>query len=533
MKEIDSLIIGHNQPDYEKLLQYDDTFYDNTGVLVYEKYNSLLIENKRVGYTQLLNKAIEFKSGSNPNYNSFNLPNLGVLYLTNYLREKNLSVEFINNFNSQKKELIDFLQKKPLTIVITTTYYYHFYPIVEIIKFVREYNTAVKIITGGPYFYSLVKSSTKAEIESKLKLINADFYIIDAQGETTLSKIVLAIKQNSSFNNISNLIFPAQNNRFTYTTINPEKNDLTKHRILWNKFPQQQFTPTVFVRTQKGCAYNCAFCSYNAFEGQRAFIDLDILEKEFIELHNAGVKYILFVDDTFNVPLSRFKNILKMMIRNKFNFNWYSYFRAGNVDDETFDLLAKSGCKGVMLGIESGDQNILNLMNKRVTIAQYENTIRRLKANGIIMEASIIIGFPGETKESVMRTYEFIERNSPSLYFLELYSHDVFAPIHKRSKELGIKGASYFWEHNTMNWQEACQYIEFILKNVNNSIYSLMDMCIWTFPYFFEKGFNLKTILNFQKAANKLIINSLDTQFLDISPYLAELTNSLNPKQPE
>ncbi len=79
----------------------------------------------------------------------------------------------------------------------------------------------------------------------------------------------------------------------------------------------------------------------------------------------------MFIDDTFNVPLPRFKDLGRLMIQEQYNFNWFSYFRCSNSDEEAFDLMAKSGCKGVFLGIESGSPSILKNMNKAATIERY------------------------------------------------------------------------------------------------------------------------------------------------------------------
>src|SRR5580692_8915848 len=76
----------------------------------------------------------------------------------------------------------------------------------------------------------------------------------------------------------------------------------------------------------------------------------------------------VFVDDTFNVPLPRFKKLLRMMIDKAWGFEWISFFRCSNADEEAFDLMARSGCIGVFLGIESGDQTILEYMDKHAKV---------------------------------------------------------------------------------------------------------------------------------------------------------------------
>ena len=99
---------------------------------------------------------------------------------------------------------------------------------------------------------------------------------------------------------------------------------------------------------------------------------LETIEKELDSLKRLGyIKNLVFIDDTFNVPLPRFKDICRLMIEKDYQFNWFSYFRCSNSDEEAIELLAKSGCKGVFLGIESGSPTILKNMNKAATTEKY------------------------------------------------------------------------------------------------------------------------------------------------------------------
>ena len=96
------------------------------------------------------------------------------------------------------------------------------------------------------------------------------------------------------------------------------------------------------------------------------------VEKELQQIQErSNVRNLVFIDDTFNVPADRFKEILRMMIRNQFTFRWYSYLRCNIMDEELCDLMARSNCGGVFLGIESGDPDVLKIMKKVATPEQY------------------------------------------------------------------------------------------------------------------------------------------------------------------
>jgi radical SAM superfamily enzyme YgiQ (UPF0313 family) len=104
------------------------------------------------------------------------------------------------------------------------------------------------------------------------------------------------------------------------------------------------------------------------------------------------------VDDTFNVPRSRFKDLLRMLIKNDFGFRWSSYFKCQYVDREIMELMKESGCEFVFLGIESGSQTILDNMRKESDVGTYRRCIEIFHELGIMTMCSVIVGFPGETR---------------------------------------------------------------------------------------------------------------------------------------
>ena len=206
-------------------------------------------------------------------------------------------------------------------------------------------------------------------------------------------------------------------------------------------------------------------------------------------LQERGVRSILFVDDTFNVPLPRFKNLLRKMIEARFDFRWVSFFRCSNADDEAFDLMQKSGCLGVFLGIESGDQRILNAMNKSAKLERYAYGIKRLNELGIVTFGAFIVGYPSETAESANNTLEFIQENRPTFYTPQIYYHDLRSPIHKKAKEYGITSSGYSWTHDGMDWKTASSWVLRMIRDIPDSTpMPLYNMSLWGILYMVEQG---------------------------------------------
>jgi len=206
------------------------------------------------------------------------------------------------------------------------------------------------------------------------------------------------------------------------------------------------------------------------------------------------------------------------MIKNRFEFRWFSHFRAGNADAECLELMKQSGCMAVFLGIESGDQGVLNHMNKAAKVERYAWAIEQLHKQGIISFASFIVGFPGETQESVRRTIEFIESTAPDFYQAALYYHYQATPIHQKRTEHGIRGDAYSWRHNTMTWQEAAASVEFMYRTVNHStILPIFGFDFFGIPYFLKKNISLEQFSGFLGIAKSMLVESYPDRPVDFS----------------
>jgi anaerobic magnesium-protoporphyrin IX monomethyl ester cyclase len=245
--------------------------------------------------------------------------------------------------------------------------------------------------------------------------------------------------------------------------------------------------------------------------GALTLTGIDRVEAELRQLESAGVQNVVFIDDTFNVPLPRFKDLCRMMIRNRFSFSWFSYFRCSNSDDEAFALMKESGCAGVFLGIESADPGVLGHMNKAASPERYRYGIRKLKEYDVATFASLIIGFPGETIDSVSRTRDFVEEAGPTFYRAELYFHDPKTPIQQKAEALRIRGRGYGWRHASMDWMEACDHVDDLYRSIKNSIVLPLYMFdFWSLPYLRGQGVAMPTLVEFLRRAQQHLVGGLD-----------------------
>jgi p-methyltransferase len=485
------------------------------------KSNSLIFHGKRKRVFGLLNHVITKATGQNPHLHPFEAPTLAVFYLKSYLQKKNFEVEIINFFNYELEKFKKLLSRKPRAVAITTTFYVHNAPIIDIVKFVQEYSPDSKIIVGGPRILDIALGQDEKTQESIFEQIGADIYVINSQGENSLSQVLGSLQNGEDLSRIPNLLYKNHDGTFLRTWQVVENNDMDENSVEWSFFDRDFLArQAVPLRTSRSCPYACSFCSYPAREGAYVLSSVEVIERELKTLHEAGTRFLNFVDDTFNIPIDRFKQLLRMMIHNQFNFRWISFLRCSNVDVETLDLMQESGCIGVFLGIESGDQTILKNMKKGAKIEKYQWAIGELKRRNINQFVSLICGFPGETEQTVMNTINFIEESKPTFYFVELYYCEPQSPIIQRAAEFELEGFGFDWKHRTMDSQEAAEWVKYMYKNIKNSIPCITRLWHWFFLV--SRGIPIEKIEVFTKMTKELLLNSLEEDFSIDSSFLEQ-----------
>ncbi len=483
-KNIDCLFIGHNGMKFAEYEKHLRAYGVNSGVYRMLELDFFKYKGRACNATDIFN--IFAGNGRDP-LNPGEVINHAIAYLGTYLDRRGYTFDYVNFFQNEKEDLANMLVKENiLTIGIITTFYFSPEPIVEIIEFIRQYNKTAKIIVGGPYIASLVYSNDGTTLAHWFdSIIPADFYVNSSQGEATLVKIIDALKNNLPPGQLNNIYYRSDKGIIS-TPILLENNKLAENTVNWDLFADR-IGCHVGVRTSISCPFSCAFCSFPVHAGKFQSVDVDTIERELNQLDKIGtVKSVYFFDDTFNIPVKRFKKILRMMIKNKYRFKWHSFLRCQFVDKETVELMKEAGCDGVVLGIESGNEEILRNMNKDADVEKYLRGIALLKKYGIIIHTSYIIGFPGETEKSAEDTINFIKESKPDFYAANVWYGNPVTPIYKEKEKYKISGSHYDWKHATMDTQTATHIRNEIFLSIDDSI------PIWDYYYGFQVIYHLK-----------------------------------------
>ena len=177
----------------------------------------------------------------------------------------------------------------------------------------------------------------------------------------------------------------------------------------WDRIDRSGF-PYLMVHS-RGCPFYCTFCSVPKINGRK--FRRRSPEGTVDELRHARREYVFrdfeFLDDNLTLHIDHAKDVCEALIRADLGVGWYANngIRADRLDKELCELMKRSGCKGVAIGVESADDAVLAAIKKGETVDQLRNGIGLLKEAGIVVGGHFIVGLPGDTLEKVKKSIEF------------------------------------------------------------------------------------------------------------------------------
>ncbi|MCK4387118.1 MAG: B12-binding domain-containing radical SAM protein [Candidatus Pacebacteria bacterium] len=198
---------------------------------------------------------------------------------------------------------------------------------------------------------------------------------------------------------------------------------------------------TIF--TSRGCPYNCAFCAkltgnvvrYRAVD--KVMAELQTLVNEY------GYRNVVFEDDNFCLDHDRVKAICKEIIDRKLDINIRICPRADSVNPSLLKLLRKANVTEISFGVESGSQKMLNFMQKGTTVDVIKRAIRAAKDVGMLVKIYLIVGFPGETEQTLEETKQFVKDTQPDKWLLQNFVPYPGTDVWNNPKKYGVTWISH------------------------------------------------------------------------------------------
>lgn len=523
VRTVDTILVGYNDVDFGKVVEEVRSMGEDNVAYKDLELNYIELEGKPYRAQDVLTRFYQGPEENPRPFKNYDLLWPAILPIGTFLHKQGLTFDVINDFQRERDSLKEkLLSGEYASVTITTTIYISDLPILDLIAFIRAYNQDIKIIVGGPYMSKQTEEKDPETLQAFLKYLGADFYVFSKEGEYALSRILWALKEGKPFEDIHNIAY-LMDGCYQVTAPKPEDNPLDDNSINYSLFPPELIGEYLNVKTSKSCPFECAFCAFPLRAERYVYTDEDWIKQQLDSIRRIGtVKLLFFSDDTFNIPLSRFKDIMRMMIREQYGFQWHCFYRCVNSDEEAIALMKEAGCLGVFLGIESGNDMVLTAMNKKSRRIDYSTAIPLLRKYGILTFASIFFGFPGETYETAKDTMMLIAETKPDFCRPLVWYCDTTTPIWKARDKYGIKGTSFNWKHNSMDSRMAYDLMEDAFFRLKEPTVYVPDpgFNFISIYYLISRGFTVGQIKDFLNSFNvlvkqKFLASSLHTLALD------------------
>ena len=217
-----------------------------------------------------------------------------------------------------------------------------------------------------------------------------------------------------------------------------------------------KYTLGYTISTARGCPGDCIFCSSRAFWGKRVCLrSAESIFDEIMHLHDKfGAKTFYIADDTFTASRKRAISVCNMLKESNINFLWGCESRSDVVDEDLIKMLAEAGCFKIQFGMESGDNEVLRKLKKKVTVEQIENAVSLACKYNMHITVSFIVGHAFDTHETVKKTLDFA-RHLQSKYGASTVG-SINTPFpgteqYEEAEKYGIRIHSHDWNNYRLN----------------------------------------------------------------------------------
>lgn len=236
--------------------------------------------------------------------------------------------------------------------------------------------------------------------------------VVRGEGEETFAELLSCLESRGNLDSVKGISYRKDDGAIVHNPPRGFIQDLD--RLSWparHLMQLEAYNGPGALFTSRGCPNACAFCAATAMSGRRyrsrqpQFIVDEV--QHLVERY--GCRHISFLDDTFTALAKQLTiPVCRDMVQRGLNITFGCESRVDVISPELIDELQRAGCAAIHFGVESGSQQILDRMNKRITLDQVRNAVRWSAEAGLEVFCSVILGLPGETETTARQMRDFL-----------------------------------------------------------------------------------------------------------------------------
>jgi anaerobic magnesium-protoporphyrin IX monomethyl ester cyclase len=401
-------------------------------------------------------------------------PLIGLAYMAAVLEKKEYEVKVVDcpplkmTYNGLKREIIRF---EP-DIVGITSVTVTFPSALQTARAIRESYPPALIVLGGPHVTVTDEQTLKEQPETDI--------VVRGEGEQTMLELVDLISKSNLKNleEVAGITF-RNNEKIVRTPNRPFIQNLDQLPYpAYKYFPLRKYRLfgklILPIITSRGCPFHCTFClaprmAGNRFRARSPTNVVDELEWSRDE-YNADA--FTFHDETFTFDKKRVLEICEEIKTRNIGLPWDCSTRVDQVSRGLLAEMRDANCQLVSFGVESGSQKILKAMKKGTRVEQNERAIKWAKEAGLSVSISVIIGYPGETTDTLKQTLDFIRRTEPDTVHMSLATPYPGVELYDLMREVGWKtcGELSHYDMQTPLFENPSLHVD--LKEMRRAFYN-------------------------------------------------------------
>ena len=344
-------------------------------------------------------------------------PPIYIAYAAANLKKNGFDVKFVDAI-AEEMDIASFVKDvakfKPSLVVLETST-----PSImndsKIAEAIKKKMNNVKVVFTGPHVSALPLRTLKESVVDAICIREYDITIVE---------VAKAVKGKKEFGGIKGVAFKSGKKNVMNEPRELVEDLASLPRPMLDQLPVGKYKdtlltePFMFFITTRGCPYKCIYCNWpkTMFGNKARYRDpIDVVDEVEDAIKRYGLKTYKFFDDTFTIKRSHVKAICRELIRRGIKTPWICNARADKLDEEMLRLMKESGCYLMKIGVESGNQDILDWTKKGTTLDVMRKFFKLTKKVGIQTFASFMIGYPQETDDTIRQTIDFAKELEPDM----------------------------------------------------------------------------------------------------------------------